>query len=202
MSKQFKYKLVKNAISKDVLEFVYEYFMLKRRVYRTLLKEKIIPPYLEHLFGQTEDLMVPGTDYAMYADIVGETMLKQLRPIVQENTNFGRVIENYSFIRIYKKGNVLEKHTDRIACLLSVTLPIGGNPWPIFVDNKQFDLELGDILIYNGKLPHWREPFQESECVQLFLHYNTATQLKENNMKAYDNRLHIGLPGHTMLKVK
>ncbi len=202
MKKKFKYKLIKNAISKDVLDFVYLYFILKKRVHKTLLKEKIIPPYLEHLFGQTEDAMVPGTDYSMYADIVGETMLTKVRSIVEEQVNMGRVVENYSYVRFYKRGNELKKHTDRDACLLSVTLPVGGSCWPIFIEGKRFDLKIGDLLIYDGSLPHWREPYVESDCVQLFLHYNTATQLKENNKKAYDNRLHIGLPAHRALKVK
>jgi len=202
MKEKFKYKLVQNAISKDVLEFMFHYFLLKKRVHLTLLKEKIIPPYLEHLFGQTEDSMVPGTNYAMYADIVGETMLEKIRGVVEKEVDMGRIIENYSYVRFYKKGNVLKKHTDRNSCLLSVTLTIGGNPWPIFVDGKRFDLEIGDLLIYNGSLPHWREPYEEDNCIQLFLHYNTATQLKENNKKAYDNRLHVGLPAHTALKVE
>tara|TARA_R100001015_G_C4631582_1_gene194199 strand:+ start:3231 stop:3842 length:612 start_codon:yes stop_codon:yes gene_type:complete len=202
MNKEFKYKLIKNVISKNVLQFIHEYFLLKRRVFRTLLKEKIIPPYLEHLFGQTEDLQVLGTDYTMYADIVSETLLKQVRSIVQKETDFGRVVENYSYVRIYKKGNVLKKHTDRNACKLSVTLPVGGNEWPMFVDGKQFILEPGDLLIYDGSIPHWREPLQEAECVQIFLHYNTVKQLKEKNMKAYDNRLHLGLPAHTSLGLK
>ena len=202
MKENFKYKIVRNAISKDILNFVYEYFLLKRKVFRTCLKTKIIPPHLEHLFGMCEDEQVPGTDYVMYADIIGETLLKELRSKVQEETNFGRVIENYSFVRIYKRGNELKKHKDRKACKLSVTLPIGGNSWPIFIDGKQIDLQIGDMLIYNGSIPHWREKFQEAECVQIFLHYDTANHLKENNLKAYDNRLHIGLPAHTAIGYK
>ena len=58
------------------------------------------------------------------------------------------------------------------------------------------------MLIYNGSIPHWREKFQEAECVQIFLHYDTANHLKENNLKAYDNRLHIGLPAHTAIGYK
>ena len=76
MKENFKYKIVRNAISKDILNFVYEYFLLKRKVFRTCLKTKIIPPHLEHLFGMCEDEQVPETDYVMYADIVGETLLK------------------------------------------------------------------------------------------------------------------------------
>ena len=55
-----------------------------------------------------EDEQVPGTDYVMYADIVGETLLKELRLKVQEETNFGRVIENYSFVRITKEVTSLK----------------------------------------------------------------------------------------------
>ena len=74
--------------------------------------------------------------------------------------------------------------------------------WPIYVDGVEFILNHGDILIYNGDLPHWRNKFEEAECVQLFLHYNTTKELKEKNLKAYDGRLHIGLPAHNNLKVE
>lgn len=173
-----------------------------------MLKEKIIPPYLEHLFGRAEDEMVPGTDYIIYGDVAGEVILNKLRVIIQEEVknlksyDGGRLIESYSFARIYKRGNILSKHTDRNACQISVTLPIGGALWPIYVDGVEFILNHGDILIYNGDLPHWRNKFEEAECVQLFLHYNTTKELKEKNLKAYDGRLHIGLPAHNNLKVE
>jgi len=208
MSQQFKYKVLRNVLSKDLLEFLYRYFLMKRKSFRTMLKEKIIPPYLEHLFGRAEDEMVPGTDYIVYGDVAGEVILNKLRVVIQEEVknlesyDGGRLIESYSFARIYKKGNILSKHTDRNSCQISVTLPIGGALWPIYVDGVEFILNHGDILIYNGDLPHWRNKFEEAECVQLFLHYNTAKELKEKNLKAYDGRLHIGLPAHNNLKVE
>ena len=194
MIKDFKYKVVRDTISKDVLDFMYRYFLLKKRVFRTCLKEKIIPPYLEHLFGAYDDEQVPDSEYAMYADVVSETLLNILRRPIQQEVDMGRIIENYSYVRIYKRGNELKKHVDRQACSLSVTLPIGGQPWPIFIDGEQIELNIGDMLIYNGNIPHWREPFEEAECVQVFLHYDTVDNLRKNNKKAYDNRLHIGLP--------
>jgi hypothetical protein len=208
MSEKFRYRLVRKVLSKDILDFLYEYILMKRKSYRTMLQEKIIPPYLEHLFGQTEDDMVPGTDFTIYGDVASEVILKKLRRFIQEEVSKleaydgGRLVESYSFLRIYRLGNILEKHTDRTSCQISVTLPIGGGKWPIFVDDQEFILDPGDILIYNGNLPHWRNEFKEKECVQLFLHYNTAKELKEKNLKAYDSRLHIGLPAHKNLIIK
>ena len=202
MNQTFKYKLLKQVIPKDTVEFINEYFLLKRRVFNTMLEHKIIPPYLEHLFGQVEDCMVRGTDYAMYGDLVGETLLKRLKNIIQENVNLGNIVENYSFVRIYKKGNVLKKHKDRGACECSATIPIGGSPWPFFIEGKQFDLIPGDVLIYNGFLEHWRNKFEDVECVQMFIHYNSVNTLKEKKLKPYDGRLHIGLPSHLALKTK
>ena len=181
---------------------MYDYFLLKSRSFKTMLDNKIIPPYLEHLFGQVEDDMVPGTDYAMYGDLVGETLLKRLRTIVEKNTGLGRIVENYSFVRIYKRGNVLKKHKDRGACECSVTIPIGGSPWPFFIEGKQFDLVPGDILIYNGFLEHWRNKFDDVQCVQMFIHYNSVNTLKEQKLKPYDGRLYIGLPHHLALLSK
>ena len=58
-------------------------------------------------------------------------------------------------------------------------------------NSKDF-LEPGDILIYQGiRNEHWREPLQENDCIQVFLHYNTAKS-KNNNM--YDGRPCLALP--------
>ncbi len=84
MSEQFRYKVLRNVLSQDLLEFLYKYFLMKRKSFRTMLKEKIIPPYLEHLFGRAEDEMVSGTDYVIYGDVDGEVILSKLRVIIQE----------------------------------------------------------------------------------------------------------------------
>ena len=56
------------------------------------------------------------------------------------------------------------------------------------------DLEIGDMLIYEGcKLEHWREPFEGDNCGQVFLHYNNVNgQFK--NMNVFDGREKLGLP--------
>ena len=109
----------------------------------------------------------------------------------------------YTYARVYKKGDILERHKDRFSCEISTTLNLGGDNWPIYVEpsgkeNKKgvkVNLKPGDMLIYLGcELEHWREPFEGDECVQVFLHYNNVkTKGAEKNI--FDTRIHIGLPG-------
>jgi len=42
-----KYVVIKNAISKEMANFIYEYFLLKRKIVATLFATKYISPYTE-----------------------------------------------------------------------------------------------------------------------------------------------------------
>jgi hypothetical protein len=113
-----------------------------------------------------------------------------------------RLNPNYSYARIYKKGDILHRHKDRFSCEISTTLNLGGDSWPIYLEPSgkeglkgiKVDLSFGDMLIYKGnKLEHWREPFEGENCAQVFLHYNNLkTKGSEENI--YDKRPHLGLP--------
>lgn len=73
-----------------------------------------------------------------------------------------KLIETYSYARVYHKGNELKKHRDRASCKISATMNLGGDPWKIYLElknkkTKGFLLNPGDMLIYKGdKLKHWR----------------------------------------------
>ena len=57
----------------------------------------------------------------------------------------------------------------------------------------EIDLKQGDMLIYRGSdLEHWRNPFEGSICLQVFLHYNEDKQ--KNKRYLYDGRKHLGIP--------
>jgi len=73
----------------------------------------------------------------------------------------------YFYDRFYTTGQELEKHHDRHACEISVTLQISNNresPWPIWFENKDgsassISMVNGDAAIYRGiERDHWREP--------------------------------------------
>jgi len=213
-----KYVVIRNVINKDLCIFLYNYLLVKRQVAETLIKEKYISPF-EEAFGTWKDDQVPNT-YSHYADIAMETLLLKLQPIMEKQTGM-KLNPSYSFLRIYKKGDVLERHKDRFSCEISTTLNLGGDNWPIYINpdsnagfvyGKNFGkhdiqnysptndkgvkitLNQSDMLIYKGcELEHWRNKFEGNECVQVFFHYNNKeTSGSESNL--FDKRSHLGLP--------
>jgi hypothetical protein len=88
------------------------------------------------------------------------------------------VLPTYTYSRIYRNGSVLNKHTDRSSCEISLTLHLDGDkPWSIWVENPQgkprcVTLNPGDALVYLGCVaPHWRDEYVGKEYTQIFLHY-------------------------------
>ena len=45
MFKKNKYTTIKQAISKDLATFIYNYFLMKKQVYDTCMKERYISPF-------------------------------------------------------------------------------------------------------------------------------------------------------------
>ena len=209
--KKNKYTVLKKAISPQLAKFVFEYFMLKRKVTRRFFDDRYISQFTEE-WGVWNDQQVPGT-YSHYADIAMETLLQKVLPVMEKHTGY-QLHPTYSYARIYKKGDVLKRHKDRFSCEISCTLNLGGDKWPIFLeakknvgkpDNKKYFAESnnkgtslllnpGDCLAYHGELlEHWREAFQGEDCIQVFLHYNRKNALGAEENK-FDKRLHLGLP--------
>jgi len=208
--KKKKYLVIKNAISKELADFCFHYFIIKRKVADTLLSNNYIPAFNTD-WGTFTDKQVPGA-YSHYADIVMETLLVKVKPIMKELTGLD-LLETYSYARFYEKGNVLKRHKDRKSCQVSTTMFLGGDPWPIYInpnpkegkDGKKkyiaskskgvkVDLEPGDMLVYRGcDLEHWRNKFKGKYCAQVFLHYNDRNSKHAEEFK-FDKRIHLGLP--------
>ena len=208
--KNNKYTIIKSAISKELADFAYQYFLLKRKVARTLFDNNWIPPF-ETMLGVWNDPQVLET-YSHYGDVLMETLLEKVKPIMEKETDL-QLLPTYSYARIYKKNDVLKRHKDRMSCEISTTMNLGGDSWPIYLEPDEskgshgedgiyksdntlgikVDLEPGDMLVYSGCiLEHWREKFEGENCGQVFLHYNNIKTQGETNK--YDNRPHLGLP--------
>ena len=208
---KFKYQVIKNAISYELANFIYNYFLLKKDAVEFMYKNNI--NYESPLLGTWTDKQVPNT-YSHYADMVMETLLMKVLPIMKKETGL-KLIPTYSYARAYKKGDILRRHKDRPSCEISTTLNLGGDPWPIFIDGTGADsvideykqihkpnapkgtkvmLDVGDMLVYSGcELEHWREPFEGNICGQVFLHYNHVNgPFAGTNM--FDGRPKLGLP--------
>ena len=202
--------VIKKAIEPKVAEFVYNYFLMKRQVARTMFDDRFISPFTTE-WGVWNDEQVPNT-YSHYGDVAMETLLLAVQPIMEKQTKL-KLIPTYAYARIYKNGDVLHRHKDRFSCEISTTLNLGGDPWPIYIEKNpkkgglkegkyvsdytkgsKVVLQPGDMLVYKGNiLEHWREAFDGQDCGQVFLHYNNAaTKGSEDNI--FDNRPHLGLP--------
>ena len=206
-----KYQVIKGAVSYELANFIFNYFLLKRDAVEFMYKHNIHSE--SSLLGTWKDQQIPNT-YSCYGDFVMETLLMKVLPIMKQETGLD-LIPTYSYARAYKKGDILKRHKDRPSCEISTTLNLGGDQWSIFIDptgsNNVIDeyknlhkpnapkgdkvvLEVGDMLVYNGcDLEHWREPFEGNICGQVFLHYNHVNgQFAEKNK--FDGRPMLGIP--------
>jgi hypothetical protein len=207
---QNNYLVIRKAISEELADFCYQYFLNKRMVAKTLL-DGGQREALKQYFGSWYDGQVPQT-YSHYSDIVMETLLQRVKPVMEAATQL-QLVETYSFARIYKKGDTLHRHKDRASCEISTTLNLGGPSWSIFLEpdsskggvvngvyvdggtpGVEVQLNPGDMLVYRGcDLEHWREPYEYDGCAQVFLHYNNILSPGAEKNR-FDGRPHIGLP--------
>jgi len=89
------------------------------------------------------------------------------------------VLPTYTYARIYKNGEVLNRHRDRPACEISLTVHIGSDAdWGISIqklngEEVELNLKKGDAMLYLGcTADHWRNtPFSGQNYSQVFLHY-------------------------------
>ena len=210
--KKNKYVVIREAVSKDLAEFIYNYFLMKKQVYDTCLAERYLSLF-ETLLGAYEPSngQMPNT-YFNYADIVAETLMLKCQPIMEKTTGL-KLQPAYTYARMYKKGDVLKRHKDRFSCEISTTMKLGGEDWSIYLDptntetqpenvpykiigNKgvRIDLKPGDMLVYRGlDLEHWRNKFKGKSCGQVFLHYNNE-KTPGSSQNLFDKRPHLGLP--------
>ena len=161
-----KYQIIKNAISYELANFIFNYFLLKRDAVAYMYDNNII--YDNGMFGTWKDQQIPNT-YSHYADPVMETLLMKVLPVMKQETGL-ELIPTYSYARLYKKGDILKRHKDRPSCEISTTVNLGGDPWSIFIDGSGADtvidehnqihkpnapegtevlLGVGDMLVYS-----------------------------------------------------
>ena len=193
-----KYQVIKKAISYELANFIFNYFLLKRDAVKFMYDNNIT--YDNGMFGTWTDQQIPNT-YSHYADPVMETLLVKVLPVMQQETGLD-LLPTYSYARLYKHGDELKRHKDRPSCEISTTINLGGDPWSIFIEpsgeigreGTKVLLEVGDMLVYSGcELEHWREPFDGNICGQVFLHYNHVNgPFAEKNR--FDGRPMLGLP--------
>lgn len=157
INNKFKFKVVKNFLTKEELALLKDYTRIKHRIN----------------FDSFDNRQSNNLDTKFYGDPIMESLLIQKKSLIEQETN-KKLLPTYSFWRMYTYNAILKKHSDRESCEYSATVMIGscGTRWPLFIDGVAIDLEPGEAIIYKGsEYEHWREAFQGDWQSQCFLHY-------------------------------
>jgi alkylated DNA repair dioxygenase AlkB len=136
--------------------------------------------YALNLIGKIQwisDEQVAGTP-ALYSEPRMEELLVSLLPRIEEASGLS-LYPTCSYLRIYKRGDVLARHTDRPACEISISLNLGyeaDSPWPFCIEGpdgvSSVHMQPGDAVLYRGtECVHWRDAFSGEQAAQVFLHY-------------------------------
>ena len=156
------YVIIPKILSGELLDFIGIYAYNRAKLQFTNLREP--------------DPQTPNTP-AFYIDYVMENLSDFLLPKIESAAGM-KLLPTYTYFRVYNAGDILEKHTDKPACEISISLSLRkiGNIWPIYFNNTAVMLEEGDAVLYKGcEVEHWRETYIEgTKLAQVFLHYVNA----------------------------
>ena len=174
LQNQFKeqgYVFVKDFIPKDVAHYLYQYLKFSILAHRLAGNQTAIQG----------DEQVIGSYTRGHGDLALDSLMKMMKPKMEEVTGL-QLFPTYTYSRIYKKGNILVRHTDRPSCEVSITLRLASSDdrynWPIWMKNAEYKLDDGDGVVYRGcDLDHWRETCEAPDdwlMGQVFMHYVDA----------------------------
>ena len=180
-----KYQVEKNVLSEEACLLLATEMKVCRSA--EILLGTVTPEIIKE--GDTQ----ASNCFAKYGSLGNDTLLLLLNQKVNEV--FGEELDpTYSYSRIYENGATMPKHTDRPECTHSVTICLekdkDNTPYPIYMDGEEIELEVGDAIFYKGdQAEHWRNAYEGSEHIQLFLHYTP----KDSGL-IYDSRPFVGMP--------
>lgn len=156
------------------------------------------------------DSQIPNARAIIHHELMFETLQEILWPEIESIID-DELLPTYSYARLYSNEDILEQHTDRPACEVSVTIQLGRShhyAWPIYVGNTRIDLGEGDAIIYKGcEVEHYRKICEGPENYysgQLFIHFvrkngehskeandTSITNIDRSNISYIKNRTYL-----------
>ena len=75
------YFVLREVLSKELCDFIYNYFKLKRKGLELMLGEKLISPFVDY-WGTWNDSQAPNS-YSCYGPPVMDSLLQILKPLIE-----------------------------------------------------------------------------------------------------------------------
>lgn len=179
------YKIIKNAISKELAEFI-------------ALEYEMMGDVCKHIYPNANLADLCDNTFARYSPLMMEALAVRLQPQIEEAVGM-KLFPTYSYARIYYNGSELQRHFDRASSEVTVSVCLQQDEvWPLYVKNSEgvtheINLEVGDAGIYCGrKHEHWRNPLPGQKHIQCFLQYVNAEG--DDAWLKWDTRPCLGLP--------
>lgn len=176
-----RYVVIRGLLSPDVLDVVVAY---------------------AHILGATDRFLADpaiGRSMSCYGDAGFDALLVSHLLVVSQIVGV-ELAPTYSFARVYRRGDELRRHRDRVACehSASIHLDSSGGTWPMELARVDGSTEAailapGDAVLYRGiELPHWRTPCPTDWYLQVFLHWVETSGRHAD--EAFDRRAGLGRP--------
>ena len=149
---------------------------------------KILEKYCYNKIDQDQDYRLDEQSFspAWYNDPLMNALLDIKLTKVELESNL-KLFPTCAYWRYYIFGATLTKHTDRPACEISITACIKKyDNWPIVIEEKSFELDEGDAILYAGCDHRHGRPgvYKGQGMAQVFLHYVDKNGINKNH--AYD----------------
>lgn len=115
-----------------------------------------------------------GTSLNGSGEACADMVMYTLRERIERETGL-KLYPTFSFVRLYKEGDLLRKHIDQAANEVSISISIyASDPWPLEMTRGdevfELDLEPGDGVIYRGmELAHERKKYAGREHLQVII---------------------------------
>jgi len=149
---------------------------------------KILEKYCYNKIDQDQDYRLDEQSFspAWYNDPLMNALLDIKLTKVELESNL-KLFPTCAYWRYYIFGATLTKHTDRPACEISITACIKKyDNWPIVIEEKSFELDEGDAILYAGCDHRHGRPgvYKGQGMAQVFLHYVNQNGIHKDH--AYD----------------
>ena len=115
------YMVLRNAFPAEFMRFLRLY--LDVHIDRAIYRKSNEFGYDDEWDGSFEDDHISNSYFCHYGSTISDTMMLFVRDRLTSELGLG-LNPTYSFLRVYKQGNVLPPHCDRASCEISVTAPI------------------------------------------------------------------------------